>query len=185
MRLVFMGTPDFAVTTLEALLAAGHEVVCAYSQPPRPAGRGMSERPSAVHAAAAAHGIEVRTPQSLSSAEEQQRFAGLAPEAAVVVAYGLLLPKPVLEAPQRGCFNVHASLLPRHRGSAPINWCVMMGEAVTGITTMYTDIGMDTGDMLLKAGDAFGLGIVVGAVGRGLRRCHGAVLVARCRRHEL
>jgi len=147
MRLVFMGTPDFAVETLKALIEAGHDVACVYSQPPRPAGRGMAERPSPVHAFAAARGIEVRTPVSLKSSEEQARFAAMKPEAAVVVAYGLLLPKAVLEVPVRGCFNVHASLLPRWRGAAPIQRAIMAGDAETGVTIMRMEEGLDTGPM--------------------------------------
>ena len=147
MRLVFMGTPGFAVETLKALLGAGHDVVCVYSQPPRPAGRGMALKPSPVHDFAAAKGIEIRTPTSLKSAGEQQRFAALNTDAAVVVAYGLLLPKPVLDAPRRGCFNVHASLLPRWRGAAPIQRAIMAGDAETGVTIMRMDEGLDTGPM--------------------------------------
>jgi methionyl-tRNA formyltransferase len=147
MRLVFMGTPDFAVGTLKALIQAGHEVVCAYSQPPRPAGRGMAERPSPVHAFAASQGIEVRTPAALKSPEEQARFAELRADAAVVVAYGLLLPTPVLDAPRLGCFNVHASLLPRWRGAAPIQRAIMAGDAETGVTIMRMEEGLDTGPM--------------------------------------
>jgi methionyl-tRNA formyltransferase len=147
MRLVFMGTPDFAVDTLKALIGAGHEVACIYSQPPRPAGRGMAERPSPVHAFAAARGIEVRTPTSLKSAEEQARFAALNADAAVVVAYGLLLPRPVLDAPRLGCFNVHASLLPRWRGAAPIQRAIMSGDAESGVTIMRMAEGLDTGPM--------------------------------------
>ena len=147
MRLVFMGTPDFAVETLKALTGAGHEVVCVYSQPPRPAGRGMAERPSPVHAFAASQGIEVRTPVSLKSPEEQARFAALRPDAAVVVAYGLLLPKPLLDAPRLGCFNVHASLLPRCRGAPPIQRAIMAGDAETGVTIMRMEEGLDTGPM--------------------------------------
>ena len=147
MRLVFMGTPDFAVETLKALIGAGHEIACVYSQPPRPAGRGMAERPSPVHAYAAARGIEVRTPTSLKSAEEQAHFAALKADAAVVVAYGLLLPKPVLDAPRLGCFNVHASLLPRWRGAAPIQRAIMSGDAWSGVTIMRMEEGLDTGPM--------------------------------------
>ena len=147
MRLVFMGTPDFAVATLKALIEAGHEVVCVYSQPPRPAGRGMAERPSPVHAFAALQGIELRTPASLKSPEEQTRFAVLKADAAVVVAYGLLLPKAVLNAPRLGCFNVHASLLPRWRGAAPIQRAIMSGDAKTGVTIMRMEEGLDTGPM--------------------------------------
>lgn len=144
---MFMGTPGFAAETLKALLGAGHDVACVYSQPPRPAGRGMAERLSPVHAFAAEHGIEVRTPVSLKSAEEQARFADLTVDAAVVVAYGLLLPKAVLVAPRLGCFNVHASLLPRWRGAAPIQRAIMAGDAETGVTIMRMDEGLDTGPM--------------------------------------
>ena len=128
MRLVFMGTPDFATETLKALMAAGHDIACVYTQPPRPAGRGMAERPSPVHAFAAAHGLEVRTPPSLKSEEQQAGFAALNADAAVVVAYGLLLPKAILDAPRLGCFNLHASLLPRWRGAAPIQRAIMAGD---------------------------------------------------------
>jgi methionyl-tRNA formyltransferase len=150
LRLVFMGTPDFAVPSLEALLAAGHEVACVYSQPPRPAGRGHKERPSPVHAAAEAHGIPVRTPTSLKSAEAQGEFAGLEADAAVVAAYGLILPTAILEAPRLGCLNIHASLLPRWRGAAPIQRAILAGDAKTGVTIMHMDEGLDTGAMLLK-----------------------------------
>jgi len=147
MRLVFMGTPDFAVETLKALTGAGHEIACVYSQPPRPAGRGLAERPSPVHAFAAPQGIEVRTPTSLKSADEQARFTALKADAAVVVAYGLLLPKPVLDAPRLGCFNVHASLLPRWRGAAPIQRAIMSGDEQSGVTIMRMEEGLDTGPM--------------------------------------
>ena len=145
MRLIFMGTPEFAVSTLEALLAAGHDVVCVYTQPPRPAGRGMAERISPVHGFAQLHGIEVRTPVSLKSAGEQERFAALTADAAVVVAYGLLLPKAILAAPRLGCFNVHASLLPRWRGAAPIQRAIMTGDRQSGVTIMAMEEGLDTG----------------------------------------
>ena len=147
MRLVFMGTPDFAVETLKALIGDGHDVPCVYSQPPRPAGRGMAERPSPVQAFAKAQGIEVRTPTSLKSEDEQARFAALNADAAVVVAYGLLLPAPVLDAPRLGCFNVHASLLPRWRGAAPIQRAIMSGDAESGVTIMRMEEGLDTGPM--------------------------------------
>ena len=147
MRLVFMGTPDFAVATLKAVIDAGHQIACVYSQPPRPAGRGLGERPSPVHEFAALKAIEIRTPTSLKFGEEQQRFAALKADAAVVVAYGLLLPKPVLDAPRLGCFNVHASLLPRWRGAAPIQRAIMAGDAETGVTIMRREEGLDTGPM--------------------------------------
>jgi methionyl-tRNA formyltransferase len=150
LRLAFLGTPEFAVPSLEALIAAGHEVACAYAQPPRPAGRGQRLRPSPVHEAAAAAGIEVRTPRTLRDPEEQRRFAALDLDAGVVVAYGLLLPKPILEAPRRGCVNVHASLLPRWRGAAPIQRALLAGDAETGVTIMQMDAGLDTGPALLS-----------------------------------
>lgn len=145
MRIAFMGTPDFAVPTLDALIAAGHEVVAVYSQPPRAAGRGKSLRPSAVHQRAAALGIEVRTPLTLRDAAEQEAFAALHPEAAVVAAYGLILPQAVLEAPRLGCFNVHGSILPRWRGAAPIQRAILAGDEATGITIMQMERGLDTG----------------------------------------
>ncbi|OIQ96579.1 methionyl-tRNA formyltransferase [mine drainage metagenome] len=150
LRLVFMGTPDFSVSILAALLAAGHEIRAVYSQPPRPAGRGHKEQPSPVHAFAAAQGLPVFTPRSLKAAEEQAAFAALGADAAVVAAYGLILPPAVLEAPRHGCFNVHASLLPRWRGAAPIQRAIAAGDAVSGVTIMRMDQGLDTGAMLLK-----------------------------------
>lgn len=148
MKLVFMGTPDFAVVTLKALVAAGHEIAAVYSQPPRPAGRGQSLRPSPVQDYAAAQGTEVRTPLSLKSADEQKSFADLKADAAVVVAYGLLLPQAILDAPRFGCFNVHASLLPRWRGAAPIQRAIMAGDAESGVTIMRMELGLDTGPMM-------------------------------------
>lgn len=148
MKLVFMGTPDFAVITLKALAAAGHEIAAVYSQPPRPAGRGQNVRPSPVQDYAAAQGFEVRTPLSLKSADEQKAFADLNADAAVVVAYGLLLPQVVLDAPRFGCFNVHASLLPRWRGAAPIQRAIMAGDAQSGVTIMRMELGLDTGPMM-------------------------------------
>ncbi len=148
MRIIFMGTPDFAVPTLRALHAAAHEVVCVYTQPPRPAGRGKKLQPSPVQAAAEGLGIEVRSPKSLKSAEEQERFAALDADVAVVAAYGLILPQAILDAPEHGCLNVHASILPRWRGAAPIHRAVMAGDPVTGITIMQMEAGLDTGPML-------------------------------------
>ena len=152
MRIAFMGTPDFAVPTLEALIAAGHEVAAVYSQPPRPAGRGKAPRPSPVQRAAEAAGIAVRTPLSLKDADEQAAFAALGLDAAVVAAYGLILPKPILDAPRLGCLNVHASLLPRWRGAAPIQRAILAGDPLTGITIMQMDEGLDTGPMLAMMG---------------------------------
>jgi methionyl-tRNA formyltransferase len=148
LRLIFMGTPDFAVSTLKALIDAGHEVLCVYAQPPRASGRGLQLRPTPVHSFAEARGIEVRTPLSLKSADDQQRFADVKADAAVVVAYGLLLPQAVLDAPKFGCFNVHASLLPRWRGAAPIQRAIMAGDSETGVTIMRMEAGLDTGPML-------------------------------------
>lgn len=148
MRLVFMGTPAFSVGTLKALAAAGHEILCVYSQPPRPAGRGMALTPSPVHAWAADHGIPVRTPGTLKDPADQAAFAALGADAAVVVAYGLLLPRAVLAAPRFGCFNVHASLLPRWRGAAPIQRAIMAGDRETGVTIMRMEEGLDTGPMV-------------------------------------
>jgi methionyl-tRNA formyltransferase len=150
MRLVFMGTPPFAAAALEAIDAAGHEIACVYSQPPRPAGRGQNETPSAVHALAAARGWPVRTPARLREPADQAAFAALQADVAVVAAYGLILPRPVLEAPRLGCINIHASLLPRWRGAAPIQRAILAGDAESGITLMRMDEGLDTGPMLLR-----------------------------------
>ena len=150
LRLAFLGTPDFAVPSLAALEKAGHQIVRVYSQPPRPAGRGHRERPSPVHRFAEERGWEVRTPLTLRSAEEQEAFAALDLDVAIVVAYGLLLPAAVLEVPRLGCINVHASLLPRWRGAAPIHRALLAGDAETGITIMQMDEGLDTGPMLLR-----------------------------------
>jgi len=150
MRLAFLGTPDFAAAILESLLAAGHEVVCVYSQPPRPAGRGHKEQLSPVHALAQARGIEVRTPVRLRDPAEHAAFAALDLDAAVVAAYGLILPPPVLAAPRLGCLNVHASLLPRWRGAAPIQRAIQAGDAESGVAIMQMDAGLDTGPVLLS-----------------------------------
>lgn len=145
MKLVFMGTPEFAVVTLKALVEAGHDIAAAYSQPPQPAGRGQNMRPSPVHQYAESMGVEVRTPLSLKSVEEQEAFADLKADAAVVVAYGLILPRPILHAPRLGCFNVHASLLPRWRGAAPIQRAIMAGDKESGVCIMRMEEGLDTG----------------------------------------
>ena len=150
MRVIFMGSPDFAVPTLEALVAAGHDVVAAYTQPPRPAGRGKAERPTAIEVRARALGIEVRSPRSLKGNEEQAAFAVLRADVAVVAAYGLILPQAILDSPTHGCLNVHASLLPRWRGAAPVQRAIMAGDEVTGVTVMAMEAGLDTGPMLLK-----------------------------------
>jgi methionyl-tRNA formyltransferase len=149
MRIVFMGTPNFAVPALVALVEAGHEIVAAYSQPPRPGGRrGKELTPSPVHKEAEMRGIEVRHPVSLRSAEEQDRFAALEADIAVVAAYGLLLPQAVLDAPRLGCLNIHASILPRWRGAAPIQRAILAGDPTTGVTIMQMEAGLDTGAML-------------------------------------
>ena len=148
MRIAFLGTPDFAVPTLAALLAAGHEVACVYSQPPAQRGRGQALRPSPVHAYAEAQGLTVRTPVSMKAPEEIQAFAALDLDAAVVVAFGQILVPEVLEAPQRGCYNLHASLLPRWRGAAPIQRAVMAGDPVTGAQVMRMTEGLDEGPVL-------------------------------------
>jgi len=149
MRLAFMGTPDFAVPALQALYAAGHDIACVYSQPARPAGRGQKERPSPVQAAAEKLGCPVRTPSSLKDETAQQAFRDLGLDIAVVVAYGLILPQAVLDAPRHGCLNIHASLLPRWRGAAPIQRAILAGDTESGVTIMQMDAGLDTGPTLL------------------------------------
>jgi methionyl-tRNA formyltransferase len=149
MRLVFMGTPDFAVPALRAIRDAGHEVVAVYTQPPRAAGRGMDLRKSPVHQAAEQASLPVLTPERLKSPEEGERFRALEADAAVVVAYGLILPKPILDAPRHGVFNVHASLLPRWRGAAPINRAIMAGDSVSGVSIMRLTEGLDAGPVCL------------------------------------
>ncbi len=151
MRIVFMGTPDFAVPALAALAEAGHTLVAAYTQPPRPAGRGKKLQPSPVQREAEARGIPVRYPASLKSAEALAEFAEFEPEVAVVAAYGLILPQAVLDVPTFGCLNIHASLLPKWRGAAPIQRAILAGDAVTGITIMQMEAGLDTGPMLATA----------------------------------
>lgn len=145
-----MGSPEFAVPTLDALVHAGHEVVAAYTQPPRPAGRGKGDRPTAVEVRAHELGIEVRSPKSLRGQAEQEEFAALDADLAVVAAYGLILPQAILDAPMLGCLNVHASLLPRWRGAAPVQRAIMAGDESTGVTIMQMEAGLDTGPMLLK-----------------------------------
>ena len=149
MKLVFMGTPDFAVPSLEALLAAGHEILAVYTQPDKPQGRKQVLTAPPVKELALRHGLAVYQPQTLRDEAEQARLRELAPEGIIVVAYGKLLPKAVLEIPPRGCINVHGSLLPRWRGAAPIQWSVIAGDEKAGVTTMQMAEGLDTGDMLL------------------------------------
>ncbi len=150
MRLVFMGTPDFSVPALDALAAGGHDIACVLSQPPRPGGRGQRPRPSPVQVRAEALGLPVRTPATLRDPAEQAALAALGADVAVVVAYGLLLPRAILAAPARGCLNIHASLLPRWRGAAPIQRALMAGDPETGISIMAMEAGLDTGPVLLR-----------------------------------
>src|ERR1700674_2299314 len=145
MRVIFMGTPEFAVPTLAGILAAGHEVVAVYTQPPRPAGRGMAERKSPVHLLAERHGLPTFVPATLKTETEARAFTTHRADVGIVVAYGLILPKPVLAAPRHGCLNLHASALPRWRGAAPIQRAIMAGDAETAATVMRMDAGLDTG----------------------------------------
>ncbi len=174
MRIAFMGTPDFAVPTLDALLEAGHEVAAVYAQPPRPAGRGKALRPSPVQKRAEAAGIDVRTPVSLRGAEEQAAFAALGLDVAVVAAYGLILPAPILDAPAYGCLNVHASLLPRWRGAAPIQRAILAGDERIGVSIMAMERGLDTGPVFAARETGIGrktageLAAELGAIGAAL-----------------
>jgi len=151
LRLIFMGSAEFAVPTLSALLNAGHDIAAVYTQPPRPAGRGQRERPCPVHAFAEDQGLPVRMPYTLNDSAEQEAFQELDADAAIVAAYGLLLPKPILETPRLGCFNVHASLLPRWRGAAPIQRAILAGDDKSGVTIMHMDEGLDTGPILMSS----------------------------------
>jgi len=156
MRIVFMGTPGFSVPVLEALVAAGHQIACVYCQPPRPAGRGKQPRPSPVQMRAEALGLTVRHPVNFKDAADITAFEALRADVAVVVAYGLILPQPMLDAPARGCLNIHASLLPRWRGAAPIHRAIMAGDGQTGICVMQMEAGLDTGPVLLQDRIAIG-----------------------------
>jgi methionyl-tRNA formyltransferase len=173
-----MGTPDFSVPALDALVAAGHRVLAVYTQPPRPAGRGQKKQPSPVQRAAERHGIPVRVPKSLRDAGAQQEFRALRADLAVVSAYGLLLPKAILDAPLRGCLNIHASLLPRWRGAAPIQRAIEAGDAESGITIMIMDEGLDTGPMLLKESVRIAPDTTAGALHDALAAL-GATLIVR------
>jgi len=150
MRILFMGTPEFSVSVLDALIAAGHEIVAVFSQPPRPAGRGKKDRPSPVHARALELGLTVHHPKSLRTDESKELIASIGADVGVVVAYGLILPQYVLDTPTYGCLNIHASLLPRWRGAAPIHRAIMAGDAQTGVCIMQMDAGLDTGPVLLE-----------------------------------
>jgi methionyl-tRNA formyltransferase len=178
MRVVFMGTPDFAAAALAALITGGHEIAAVYSQPPRPAGRGQDLRKSPVQLLAEQHGLLVRHPVSLKTPEAQAEFATLNADIAVVAAYGLILPKAVLTAPRLGCLNIHASLLPRWRGAAPIQRAILAGDGTTGITIMQMDEGLDTGAMLVKEGIAIGSEMNAGSLHDALADL-GARLIVR------
>jgi len=180
LRLAFMGTPDFAVPSLDALIAAGHDIAAVYAQPARPKGRGHKAQDSPVAAAATRHGIPVRTPERLDP-EEIAAFAALKLDAAIVVAYGLILPKPILDAPRLGCVNVHASLLPKYRGAAPISWAIIGGEEKTGVTTMLMDEGLDTGPVLLTREIAIGGEDTAGSLGMALSELGASLLVETIR----
>jgi methionyl-tRNA formyltransferase len=178
MRLIFMGTPDFAVPTLVELAAAGHEIAAVYTRAAKPAGRGMDLQPTPVEREVRRLGLPVFTPKTLKTAEAETEFRAHKADAAVVVAYGLILPKPILEAPRLGCFNVHASLLPRWRGAAPINRAIMAGDAESGVTIMQMDAGLDTGAMAMAERTAIGPDMTAGDLHDALARL-GADLMLR------
>ena len=175
--LVFMGTPDFAATILAALIEAGHRIKAAYSQPPRPAGRGHRLQPSPVQALAERHGITVHCPTSLREPMVQAEFAALGADLAVVAAYGLILPKAILDAPRHGCLNVHASLLPRWRGAAPVQRAILEGDTETGVTIMQMDEGLDTGAMLLRNAVPIGPSATGGGMTEELAALGGRLIV--------
>ena len=164
MRLIYMGTPDFAVPALDALHAAGHDIACVYTQPSRPAGRGKKPRPSPVQTRAEALGLQVRHPASLKGVDEQAEFASLNADLAIVAAYGLILPPAILDAPKHGCLNIHASLLPRWRGAAPIHRAIMAGDTETGVCIMRMEPGLDTGPVLARSATPIGTGETTGDV---------------------
>ncbi|MBV2358900.1 methionyl-tRNA formyltransferase [Thalassococcus sp. CAU 1522] len=164
MRIVFMGSPEFSVPVLEALVEAGHEIARVYCQPPRPAGRGRKDRPTPVQARAEALGLPVAHPATLRTPQAQADFAALGADVAVVVAYGLILPQPVLDAPRHGCLNIHASLLPRWRGAAPIHRAILQGDGETGVCIMQMEAGLDTGPVLLREATPIGPEETTGAL---------------------
>lgn len=185
LRIIFMGTPDFSVPVLRALHAAGHEIVAVYSQPPRPAGRrGLELKASPVHEAAEALGIEVRTPVNFKAEEDREAFRALNADIAVVVAYGLLLPKAILEGTRLGCYNGHASLLPRWRGAAPIQRAIMAGDAETGMMVMKMDVGLDTGPVALTARVAIGETMTAGELHDALSETGAGLMVEAMGRLE-
>jgi len=177
LRVVFMGTPDFSVPTLMEIVGQGHDVVACYSQPPRPAGRGMDLKKSPVHEAAESFGIPVFTPKSLKGEEDQAAFAALEADVAVVVAYGLMLPKAILDAPQFGCLNLHASLLPRWRGAAPINRAIMAGDSETAVQVMRMEEGLDTGPVCMSETLAIGDNMTAGELHDRLSSLGGDLMV--------
>jgi len=186
MRVIFMGTPDFSVPALQALVDAGHEIACVYTQPPRPAGRGKKLRPGPVHVRALELGLPILHPASLKGAEAQDEFAALGADIAVVVAFGLLLPQPVLDAPRHGCLNIHASLLPRWRGAAPIHRAVMARDVETGICVMQMEAGLDTGPVLLREATPIGETETTGDLHDRLSAMGGRLIVeALDRLHQL
>jgi methionyl-tRNA formyltransferase len=176
--LVFMGTPSFAATILERLISAGHRLLAVYTQPPRPAGRGHRLQPSPVHLLAERHGIVVRSPAGLRDQDTQAAFAALGAEAAVVAAYGLILPQVMLSAPRLGCLNVHASLLPRWRGAAPIQRALLAGDHETGITIMQMEKGLDTGPILMQHRLPIGLAATTAGLTEELAQLGGRLIVA-------
>ena len=184
MRVIFMGTPDFSVPVLEAVIAAGHEVVAVYCQPPRPAGRGKRDRPTPVQRRAEALGLPVRHPPSLRDPEAQAAFAELQADVAVVVAYGLILPQAVLEAPKAGCLNIHASLLPRWRGAAPIQRAILAGDAETGVCIMRMEAGLDTGPVLLREATPIGAQDTAGSLHDRLAAMGAGLIVTALARQD-
>ena len=177
MRVIFMGTPDFSVPVLDALVNAGHDVVAVYSQPPRPAGRGKKDRPSPVQARAEVLGLPVHHPVSVRTVEAQAVFADHDADIAVVVAYGLILPQVILDMPKDGCLNIHASLLPRWRGAAPIHRAIMAGDAETGVCIMQMEAGLDTGPVLLREQTDIGVAETTGALHDRLSAMGAALVV--------
>jgi methionyl-tRNA formyltransferase len=177
MRLIFMGSPAFALPTLAVLIEAGHEIACVYSQPPKPAGRGKTLRPTPVHAFAEQRGIEVRTPASLKSDAAKVAFADLGADAAIVVAYGLILPQAVLDGTRLGCFNLHGSLLPRWRGAAPMQRAIEAGDGVTGVQVMAMEAGLDTGGVYATATTPIGPNDTTGTIHDRLADLGAALMV--------
>jgi methionyl-tRNA formyltransferase len=177
MRLIFMGSPEFALPTLSALIDAGHQIACVYSQPPKPAGRGKALRPTPVHAYAEVRGLEVRTPSSLKSDEAKAEFAALGADAAIVVAYGLILPQSVLDGTRLGCFNLHGSLLPRWRGAAPMQRAIEAGDTQTGVQVMAMEAGLDTGGVYATATTPIGLSDTTGTIHDRLAQLGAALMV--------